>query len=284
VWFRTKDEDENDGFTLLRTRLILNGTKRSSLSYEHGQNAAAVSKRSSRPSVPVDKWRLPRVLCRSLGRLWRPASQKVSILYQSCLNGVQNYATQRSTLPYSVSFFISIMESLKVIIVGAGLFGSLLANGLMREGIQVTVYERQPRRTKREGYQIRLGYNALVGFRACLDQLLIDIIVGKLGRTGGLLASAPVIHDKSFKVLLDPGQFESYTKSAPINRVLLRDILTDPVFEAGHLHYDKPFQRYEIIEESGRERVRAWFEDGTSDVCDILVGADGSHSRVRIHS
>ncbi|KAH7187985.1 hypothetical protein DER44DRAFT_816367 [Fusarium oxysporum] len=173
------------------------------------------------------------------------------------------------------------MSPFKVIIVGAGLSGSLLANGLIRHDVNVAVYERLDRNVKREGYQIRMGSNALAGFRACLDKEHIDKIISKFGKSGGRISSAPVVYGSDFKPLLDFTKFPTYSKSAPINRVTLRDALADPVYDAGRMHYNKEFDRYEIVTDNkGRELVRVWFKDGSSDTADILIGADGSHSKI----
>ncbi|KAG7405446.1 FAD-dependent monooxygenase cctM [Fusarium oxysporum f. sp. rapae] len=173
------------------------------------------------------------------------------------------------------------MSPFKVIIVGAGLSGSLLANGLIRHDVNVAVYERLDRNVKREGYQIRMGANALAGFRTCLDKEHIDKIISKFGKSGGRISSAPVVYGSDFKPLLDFTKFPTYSKSAPINRVTLRDALAGPVYDAGRMHYNKEFDRYEIITDNkGRELVRVWFKDGSSDTADILIGADGSHSKI----
>ncbi|KAJ7355623.1 hypothetical protein DFH08DRAFT_922644 [Mycena albidolilacea] len=163
------------------------------------------------------------------------------------------------------------MSPFKVIIIGSGLAGSLLPNGLARH------YRRC---SKKEGYQIRLGENVLVGLRACLEKDRLMYIVRKFGCASAPLSDAPIIYDHHFKWVLDLGAFPAYAKSAPINRFILRDALAEPLDRAGRLHYEKAFSRYEIVNDFGSERVRVWFEDGTSDDCDILVGADGNRSRL----
>lgn len=170
----------------------------------------------------------------------------------------------------------------RVIIIGAGLAGSLLANGLARHDIDVQVYERLPADSKREGYQIRLGAAALKGMRACLSHDELQRIVLKFGRANGSRSQAPVVYNKHFEKLLDLSKFPTYNKSAPISRVVLRDALAAPVATAGKLKYGCQFSRYEVLKAgTPEERIRVSFEDGSHDDCDILIGADGSHSKVK---
>lgn len=46
--------------------------------------------------------------------------------------------------------------------------GLPLANGLLNNGVEISVYERDAADSKREGYQIRIGDEADIGFDACL--------------------------------------------------------------------------------------------------------------------
>ncbi|KAH9844680.1 FAD/NAD(P)-binding domain-containing protein [Teratosphaeria destructans] len=172
------------------------------------------------------------------------------------------------------------MGAFKVIIVGSGLAGSCLANGLIKHDINVQVYERMRRESRREGYQIRLGEYGLKGMRACLEPPVLTSVLANLGRAGGTRESAPAIYDSNFTTLLDLSGLPGYPKSAAINRAVLRDTLAQPLEHAGRLHYGKQLAAYEIIHDGEDERVQVRFTDGTNEVCDILVAADGSHSRV----
>ncbi|KAH7029779.1 uncharacterized protein B0I36DRAFT_270444 [Microdochium trichocladiopsis] len=173
------------------------------------------------------------------------------------------------------------MASFRVIIVGGGLAGALLANGLLNNGVEVDIYERDTADSKREGYQIRLGAAADTGFDVCLQDDVKRAIHEKFGQSAGTGSTAPTVSNSRLDTLLDLTKFPNYSKSSAINRVVLRDILLGPIKAAGRVHYDKAFSKYTIIQGSqGLEKVRVHFADGSVETCDILVGADGSRSRV----
>ncbi|KAF5671909.1 fungal specific transcription factor factor [Fusarium denticulatum] len=174
------------------------------------------------------------------------------------------------------------MGNLRVCIVGGGLAGSLLANGLINNGIDTIVFERDEESLKREGYQIRLGDPALMGLASCLTDSQLESIVQRLGRYSGSSKTAPSICNTKFQTILDLSALPTYSKSSAINRVVLRDLLLDPVIAEGKVKFGKQFSHYEIIEDGpgGSEKVRVNFTDGSSDYCDILVAADGSGSKI----
>ncbi|RGP79359.1 hypothetical protein FLONG3_2514 [Fusarium longipes] len=178
------------------------------------------------------------------------------------------------------------MAPIKITIIGGGLAGACLANGLINKSnnqIDVSVFERDEAGSERGGYQIRLGAYALAGFRACLTKDQFSSLLPLFGKSGGVVSSAPCIFSPSdLKVLVDLSKAPLYEKSAPVARVRLRDFLQKPLQERGIIQYGKKFVRYEIIQGNTAEQssVRARFDDGSHHDCDILIAAEGSGSRV----
>ncbi|CAK7215964.1 hypothetical protein SBRCBS47491_002670 [Sporothrix bragantina] len=172
------------------------------------------------------------------------------------------------------------MAPFKVIIIGCGLAGGLLGNGLLHNGVDFVIYESDQPSAKRDGYQIRLGAHAVRGFKACLTEEQQNALFKMFGRSGGVLPSAPILYDTQFQPLLDLTKFPAYTKSAPINRVVLRDYLQEKLVAAGRVHFGKSFTGYEVVEGDGASRIKVMFADGTADECNLLVSAEGSRSRI----
>lgn len=64
------------------------------------------------------------------------------------------------------------MQDFHVVIIGAGLGGLCLAQGLKRAGIRFDVYERDPAADSRlQGYRIRIDQNGQQALEACLLRL-----------------------------------------------------------------------------------------------------------------
>ncbi|KAF3020316.1 hypothetical protein E8E14_013719 [Neopestalotiopsis sp. 37M] len=174
------------------------------------------------------------------------------------------------------------MAPFRVVIIGGGLSGPLLGNGLMNNNVDFTLYERDNENARYEGYQIRLGEGALRGFSACLTPAHQETIMRKLGKSVDAVETAPSLFTSGFEQLLDLTTVQSYSKSAAINRVVLRDLLMEPLRRNTKVEYQKEFVDYEAVPGSGgaADKIKVNFRDGSSDTCDILVGADGSHSKM----
>jgi 2-polyprenyl-6-methoxyphenol hydroxylase-like FAD-dependent oxidoreductase len=173
------------------------------------------------------------------------------------------------------------MADFRVIIIGAGMSGLLLGNGLLNNDVDFRLYEADTEASERDGFQIRLGAPALVGFRSCLGEDLRSELWPKFGRSGGTVLAAPALYDSHLKLLLDFSKFPAYNKSAPITRVALRNTLSAPLKREGKIQYQKRFLRYACIQDGSQNtRVKVFFADGSEDICDLLVSAEGAWSKV----
>ncbi|KAI9831664.1 MAG: hypothetical protein M1819_004730 [Sarea resinae] len=166
---------------------------------------------------------------------------------------------------------------LRVAIIGAGPGGLVLAQLLRKDKrFDVTVYERGTP----EG-----GGNSLVGFRILVPPATVDSLREQVdAEVDRLLAQAIGISppqgnrvclmDQNCRVKYraDVDQLRSMSF---ISRWRLRKALLHGSGE--FVKFNKQFHGYE----EGKNSVTAFFKDGESIECDVLVGADGAGSRVR---
>jgi salicylate hydroxylase len=170
-------------------------------------------------------------------------------------------------------------EQLDVMIIGGGIGGLCLAQGLRRAGIGVTVYERTQARTDwLQGYRIHINpdgsralYNSLpsAAWQRFLDTVSLN--------DGGFGFATEQLNDllrfPGSEILSEAGPADAHYGAS---RITLREVLLSDLDDVVHL--DKTFERYET---DADERVTAHFSDGSSATADILIGADGANSRVR---
>ncbi len=170
-------------------------------------------------------------------------------------------------------------SSLHVLIIGGGLGGLTLAQGLKKAKISVALYERDRSPDDRlQGYRIHIeaqGNQALYG---SLPDHLFRRYVDTAGSGGN---GHRIVTDQLQQVAFF-GALGKHQTTSPadldlsVSRITLRQILLSEL--EGVVHFDKTFTRYE---ETAEGQVIAHFADGSSAVGDLLVAADGSNSAVR---
>ncbi|MFB9903742.1 FAD-dependent oxidoreductase [Allokutzneria oryzae] len=168
----------------------------------------------------------------------------------------------------------------RVIIVGGGIGGLALAQGLRKSGVAVAVHERDRHRADRlQGFRIHINPHGSRALSDCLPPELFAAFVASGGKGGNELT---FVTERMKRLLRLDEDITTGGSSAPedghygVSRITLRQILLSGLEDV--VHFDKKFERYEL-EPDGR--VTAHFADGTSATGDVLVGADGGGSRVR---
>jgi 2-polyprenyl-6-methoxyphenol hydroxylase-like FAD-dependent oxidoreductase len=161
----------------------------------------------------------------------------------------------------------------KVAVAGAGLGGLCLAQGLLRAGLEVTVYERdQALDSGGQGY--RLHIDAGPALRSCLPPDLYELCIATSGRPG----TAVTVVTKSLRPLrrIEMGAApDPVLLPTSVNRQTLREILAARL--GGVIEFGRACTRFE----QGADGVTVQFSDGSSAGADVLVGADGIGSPVR---
>ncbi|MGH3292657.1 MAG: FAD-dependent oxidoreductase [Trebonia sp.] len=176
---------------------------------------------------------------------------------------------------------------MKVAVAGAGIGGLCLAQGLLKAGVEVTVYERDAELTA-GGQGYRLHIDAGPALWACLPPDLYDLCVATSGRPSTALTVAtknlrPLTRIESAPVTESAPGTESAPRgdpaalSMPVNRHTFREILAARLDGAGALEFGRACAGFE--QHPGGVTVR--FGDGSTADADVLVGADGVGSAVR---
>jgi salicylate hydroxylase len=164
-----------------------------------------------------------------------------------------------------------------VMIVGGGIGGLTLAQGLKKAGISVAVYERDRTPTDRvQGYRVRISPTGSRALHACLPPHLFEAFARSCGKPGRAVHFLTENMDVLLTLSTTFGNADPIAANRHVSRISLRQVLLSRLDDV--VHFGKTFTRYGD-DPSGR--VVAHFEDGTTATGDVLVAADGGGSRVR---
>jgi salicylate hydroxylase len=166
-------------------------------------------------------------------------------------------------------------KNFRVGIVGGGIGGLALAQGLKKAGVSVAVYERDATPTDRlQGFRIRISPKGSAALHECLPRDLFD-----------LFAATCSADRRRFRFLTEKmeellsfdfaGESGAIAQNRAASRITLRQILLARL--DGIIEFGKVFSRYEETDDG----IVLYFADGSTATCDVLVGADGGNSRVR---
>jgi 2-polyprenyl-6-methoxyphenol hydroxylase-like FAD-dependent oxidoreductase len=168
-----------------------------------------------------------------------------------------------------------------VVVIGGGLGGLCLAQGLRQAGCSVALYERDASPSARsQGYRIHVDARGEGALRECLPPRVHELYLSTRGQASTGLTTYSVDGPT-----LTEGQTFRFPPEGPegmprtgraVDRLTLRETLLAGLDDV--VHFGRTFTRHEVT--PGGE-VRAHFADGTTATGDLLVAADGVGSRVR---
>jgi 2-polyprenyl-6-methoxyphenol hydroxylase-like FAD-dependent oxidoreductase len=165
---------------------------------------------------------------------------------------------------------------LHVVIIGGGIAGLCLAQGLRKAGVNVVVYEKGPRRADPhwlQGYQIHIDPAGAEALQDCLPPAVWEALVANACEPS---SGFQVLTEQMKQIAFVEPEIMNGSSHIPIVRATLREMLLEGLEEV--IHFGKEFVRYERARDG---TVKAFFEDGSSAGGDVLVGADGTGSKVR---
>ena len=178
---------------------------------------------------------------------------------------MENHSSQTTATP------------LHVLVIGGGIGGLCLAQGLRKSGISVAVHERDASaRFRGQGWRLGIREEAARALRDCLPGNLFDLCVATSIKPALRMVFLDHQLRQKFARPLPHAHSAPDASSFGVNRLTLREILLAGL--EGIVRFGRTFERFEQLDGG---RVRACFADGTSATGDLLVGADGSGSVVR---
>lgn len=166
----------------------------------------------------------------------------------------------------------------RIIIIGGGIGGLALAQGLRQAGLaEVVVYERdRSPRGRMQGYRLRISPEGEQAVRECLPRRAQELLAATSNLRGedGLVAYDERLNQMWAPEFSDP-RGDDPDKVDAVDRVTLRRVLLAGLDDV--VHWGKRFTHCEQAD----GRIVAYFADGYSDTGDVLVAADGANSQVR---
>lgn len=173
-------------------------------------------------------------------------------------------------------------KGLEILVAGGGIGGLALARALQLRGIAVTVLERDTSIAARpQGYSLTIQ-----GGIQALDALGLGDTVR--ASAGGVERSGQHILSPRGSVVLAlggtnkkrRGNGSGKGRNVYIPRQRLRCILADSLKE-GTICWGSAAQGFKEEVEAGRKKLCVSLTDGSTIMCDVLVAADGVHSKIR---
>ncbi|KAJ3297661.1 hypothetical protein HK104_000251 [Borealophlyctis nickersoniae] len=182
--------------------------------------------------------------------------------------------------------------SIHVIIVGAGLGGLALAQGLKKHNISFSIFERDQSSAYRpQGYRLRIRPDGTTGLQTVLPDDVWNLFRSTAATTGFGFTDIDAITGEQIPSApwgpppssgapggnRGPPQGSSMVYTA--DRTTLRHVLLTGLEDK--IQFGKEFKSFRHLNENGNGNIQVEFADGTTADGTLLVAADGLHSGIR---
>ncbi|KAI0024311.1 FAD/NAD(P)-binding domain-containing protein [Xylariomycetidae sp. FL0641] len=157
-----------------------------------------------------------------------------------------------------------------ILIVGAGVAGLTLAQGLRLRSIPFRLFERHSQSHSSQGHRFRISKEGLTSLNNALSPQLQTLLKQTSAERNRFEPRYIDVRKLEF-----PPPTPVSSESMPIDRTWIRMLSSLGIEDA--VEYEKEFKSYEVLD-SG---VRVKFTDGSLAQGRLLVGADGIRSHVR---
>ena len=175
------------------------------------------------------------------------------------------------------------MVTQHVIIIGAGLGGLTLAQGLKNSGVSFSIFERDESAAYRpQGYRLRINGDGSSSLRRTLSSDVWELFEKTAAKTelgftsidpisGEIISRKPGLGPPRLGVPAEDSSGVYTCDRATLRAVLMTGLSKD-------LHFGKTFSSYTSLPDG---QIEVHFTNGSTVVGSLLVGADGVSSRVR---
>ncbi len=168
-----------------------------------------------------------------------------------------------------------------ICIIGAGPGGLCLAQGLKKYGISFSIHEKDTGPASRnQGYRLRIDQTGQAALAACLPAELYELFRQTCSLPSAQVHTLnPQLQKLTNKWVKDWQHDKAGANTMPdlkADRMRLREVLLRGLHE--HVHFNKNLIDYS---EQPDSKILARFEDGSTCLADLLIAADGVHSKVR---
>lgn len=157
-----------------------------------------------------------------------------------------------------------------ILIIGAGVAGLTLAQGLRLHSIPFRLFERHAQSRSLQGHRFRISKEG----RAALNSVLSPQLQNLLRQTAAETHPFEPRYVEARKLEF-PKPTPADLEAMPVDRAWIRMLTTLDIEDA--VEYEKEFESYEIVDRG----VQVKFTDGLVVCGQLLVGADGIGSGVR---